>query len=157
MPRLTALLVEGEQAYQFWQAARTHRARQPGQRETEQARQQAVTQFWAEFCTRFPLVCDYLGALKGAEDWNNGLAGQLGMLVDPIRECQWLPSATLVCIGAQLYLQLNGIWHASEMGRLEAFCEGALGASAAASVSEEDFDRDEENGADFDPFELFDV
>jgi hypothetical protein len=153
VPRLTALLAEGERAYDFWQETRSREwvrplpARQPAPAEV---RQQAE-QFWGEFRGRFPLVFDYLGDLAGTEDWVNGLAGHLD-LVDPSRERKHEPSASLAQRGSELHLQLNGIWHFSDLRLLERFCEEELGAVATGNVSEEDFDEAAFGDPHFDPF-----
>src|SRR5262249_11800312 len=122
VPRLVALLAEGERACRFWQDRRCRRFPDPPER-----RPQVAPQFWAEFRSQFPLVCEYLAERNGIEDWSNGLAGQMGVLVDPARERHWLPSAEVVCCGAVLFLQLNSIWHCSDTRPLERFCAG-LGA-----------------------------
>jgi hypothetical protein len=158
-PRLVALLAEGEAAYHFWQGTRMQRGqeRRLGQPEAAQESQQIAEQFWTAFRARFPLVCGYLGELVGAEDWDNGLAGQMGMLVDPTRECTFRPSSSLVCRGPWLFLQLNGIWPFSEMRLLELYCEDELGAVAVGSVSEDNFEIGACDDPNFDPFAFIDV
>jgi len=161
VPRLVALLAEGEQAYDYWQNTRRQQdqARRPSQRQSPQEQQQIAAQFWSVFQARFPLVCDYLGDLVGIEDWSNGLAGQLGSLVDPQHKRRGDPSSSLVCRESLLLLRLNGIWHCSKMRLLEEFCKDELGAVAVGSVSEEEFDEDDSDieEPDFDPFAFIDV
>jgi hypothetical protein len=149
--RLVALLAEGERAYDYWQGART-REDPPRCEELPTAEE-----FWAIFREQFPLVCEYLGPLDGAEDWDDRLVGQLGTLVDPQRDRLGDPSSSLVCRGDALFLRLNGIWHFSEMTLLELFCQHDLGAVAVGSISEEQIEMDDDTGADFDPFRLIDV
>ena len=153
LPRLVALLTEGEQAYGYWQDARTREDRVP------RTSLPTAGEFWAEFRERFPLVRAYLGELDGVTDWDDGLVGQLGSLVAPQPDALGDPSASLVCREAVLYLRLNGIWHFSDLRLLEEFCEADLGAVAVGSVSEEDFDRDEDEpeDPDFDPFDFIDA
>jgi hypothetical protein len=100
------------------------------------------------FRFQFPLVCHYLAERNGIEDWDNGLAGTLGQLVDPQRERRWAPSASLTRRDRLLLLQLNGIWHCSDMLLLERFCILDLDAVAVGSISEEQF----ESGVPDDPF-----
>jgi hypothetical protein len=148
LPRLVALLAEGDRAYQFWQDRRCSRLPDPPERGS-----QAAQQFWAEFRAQFPLVCEYLAELNGIEDWNNGLAGQMGALQDPTPKRHGPPGAELVCRGAVLFLQLNSIWHFSDLRLLERCCTDDLGARAAGSISEEQIDPDRD-GPDVDPFDL---
>lgn len=126
VPRLSALLAEGESAYHYWQSLR-------GPAATSAA--PPADQFWAVFRSRFPHTCEYLGDLNGSADWNNGLAGQLGMLVDPQRPRWGQPSASLSCEDDALYLRLNGIWHMSDLHLLERFCVTVLDAVAVGSAS----------------------
>jgi hypothetical protein len=69
----------------------------------------------------------------------------------------------LVRSGDLLLLQLNMIWHATEMGLLERYCCEDLGAVAVGSLSEEDLDLDEDSDLedahdpDLDPFEAIRV
>ena len=62
VPRLVALLSEGERAHEYWQDARTC--------EDSPRCEPLPTaeEFWEVFRSRFPLVCGYLGALNGAEE-----------------------------------------------------------------------------------------
>lgn len=139
--RLTSLLTEGETAYRYWQDLRSGAA--------AQTRPQAE-QFWADFGTRFPLVCVYLGGLNGIADWANGLAGRLGMLLAP-DERRSLPNASLSCEDDALYLRMNGVWHMSDLRLLERFCTAHLGAVAVGSTSAypDDVESDPEEPFDF--------
>jgi hypothetical protein len=119
----------------------------------EEPTAQSAMQFWAGFRQQFPLVCAYLAELNGIEDWDNGLAGNLGQLVDPQRKRRWAPNSSLVHREKMLLLQLNGIWHCSDMTLLERFCIIELDAVAVGSVSEEQF----ENGVPDDPFAFIHV
>ncbi|MBY0458179.1 MAG: hypothetical protein K2V38_12625 [Gemmataceae bacterium] len=146
LPRLADLLAEGEAAYTHWQAER--RIGFPAdQRPTAEA-------FWAAFREQFPVVCGYLAELNGVEDWDNGLVGQLGLLVDPRRRRRREPNASLQCQRDTLYLRLNGIWHLSEMDLLERYCTGVLGAVTVASTSAY---PDEVEGDPDEPFDFLDV
>jgi hypothetical protein len=138
---LVALLAEGEGAYDYWQGSR--RWDPP---------EVPADEFWAGFRKRFPLTTGYLKELVGIPEWDNGLAGQLGCLVDPRRGSKGHPSALLVRSGDVLQLRLNMIWHATEMGLLERYCRD-LGATAVRSLSEENLDRLADNESDFDPFD----
>jgi hypothetical protein len=150
VPRLSALLAEGERAYQYWQGSR----RFNGPTVPDSA-------FWAGFRERFPLVIGYLRELAGRTDWGNGLSGHLGCLVDPRPKGLLDHRASLVQSGDLLLLQLNLIWHGTDMGLLEHYCWADLGAIAVGSVSEEDLDVDEDSDLDedaprkpgIDPFE----
>jgi hypothetical protein len=151
VPRLVALLAEGDRAYNFWQDTRGRGFPRSGEYGP-----QVAQQFWAEFRAQFPLVCEYLGELNGIEDWNNGLSGQLGVLKDPAPKRHWLPSAELSCRDAVLFLQLNRIWHCSNMRLLERFCVDDLGALAVGSISEEEIEPNRD-GPDVDPFTVIRV
>jgi hypothetical protein len=148
-PRLTALLAEGEGAYDYWQGSR----RWDGP-------DVPAAEFWAGFRQRFPLTVGYLKELAGIPDWDNGLAGHLGCLVDP-RPGRPHPGASLVREGDLLLLRLDMIWHFTDMGLLERYCRDELGAVGVGSASEEDFDMDEDSDLEddtardpnFDPFE----
>ncbi len=129
-PRLVALLAEGEQAYDFWQ----HSRRWDGPK-------LSADEFWAGFRGRFPLVVGYLRALAGTPDWDNGLSGHLGCLVDPGLGRQH-PAATLVRDDGLLLLRLNMIWHFTDMGLLERYCREELGAVAVGSISDEQLESD---------------
>lgn len=149
-PRLVALLAEGERAYDFWQDSR---------RRCWDGSNVSASEFWTEFHERFPLVVVYLRDLIDIPDWDNGLVGHLGNLVDPRPERE-PPHATLIQDGDLLLLQLNMIWHFSDMGLLERYCREELGAMAVGSISDEqletDMDSELEGGADepvSDPFE----
>jgi hypothetical protein len=146
VPRLVALLAEGERAHLYWQDART--CEDPPRCEPLPA----ADEFWSAFRARFPLVCRYLGELNGADEWDDELVGQLGQLVDPRPERLSDPSSSLVCRAGVLYLRLNRIWHFSQMHLLERFCAEELGAIAVGSSSREKLDR-----GDSDPFTLIDV
>ncbi len=146
--RLAALMAEGEQAYGYWQAERTRGM--PRNLPTAKA-------FWAAFRERFPRVREYLAKLDGIKDWNNGLAGQLGMLIAPRRRRRE-PSASLVCEGDLLYLRMNGIWHGSDLRLLERYCKVVLSAVAVGSASAYPDDEDDEVDEDPDePFDFIDV
>src|ERR1041384_3593125 len=119
MHPLTELLAEGDRAYHYWQGSRPLL----GERPTAEA-------FWAGFREQFPRVCRYLGGLVGIADWDNGLAGLLGCLVDSTR-----PGATLTRSGDLLLLTLEDIWHFTQMTLLERYLKDELGAVAADSLS----------------------
>lgn len=145
LPLLAALLAEGERAYAFWQGSRPWSGPGP-----------TAGEFWAGFCSRFPLVRDYLGGLADSEDWNNGLAGHLS-LVDPGAEHG---RATLVRDGDCLKLTLHDIWHFSDLSLLEKYVRERLAAEGVGSISEEDIEMvREEYDPDVgdDPFELIEV
>jgi hypothetical protein len=151
--RLAALLAEGEGAYRHWQDSRQWGVPRP-----------PAADFWAVFRERFPLVVGYLKELAGTRDWFNGLAGHLGCLVDPHRDRKGHRSASLVRSGDLLLLQLNMIWHGTDMGLLERDCREDLGAVGVGSLPEENFDWDEDSDLeeaardpDFDPFEAIRV
>jgi hypothetical protein len=155
VPALAELLGEGEQAYHFWQDKRT--CEDPPRCEPLPI----ADEFWEEFRRRFPIVCRYLCEVDGVEDWDDGLVGILGCLVDPRDERRWFPSASIVCRNAVLFLRLNGIWHFSDLRLLERYCTAELGAQAAGSISEEELELDDEDSEldseDFDPFTAIDV
>jgi hypothetical protein len=139
-PRLAALLAEGERAYRFWQDSR-------------QADEPEVS------VPNFPLTTDYLGELAGVEDWDDGLVGHLGSLVDPVPRPQ-TPSAQLTQEDDVLLLQLNMIWHFSDLGLLERFCFLVLDAVAVGSVSDETVEDlfTEQTGREMEPgFDPFDA
>lgn len=146
-PRLAALLMEGEQAYNYWQAAR--QGDEP---------EMSADDFWAGFREQFPLTTGYLGELAGVEDWDDELVGHLGNLVDPNSTAP-SPPAILTQDGDLLLLQLNMIWHFSDMGLLERYCVVDLGAMAVGSISDETVAEvmSEQTGReiepDFDPFD----
>ena len=146
-PLLAELLAEGEKAYSFWQGSRGFFARSDPNRTP-----MTTETFWRLFRERFPLAVRYLGDLAGIEDWNNGLAGQLS-LVDPLSPRRFRPGAILRRVDNLLLLQLNDIWHFSDLTLLEQYCIGELGAVAAGSVSEERLDAVERER----PFDAVDV
>jgi hypothetical protein len=127
--RLTALLAEGERAYEWWQSQRGGSQPEP-----------SADEFWAYFRAAFPLTTGYLGPLAEIEDWSNGLAGMLGCLVDPSDG----QAARLEREGDLLSLKLRRIWHFTEMHLLEAYLE-ECGAVAVGSVSEEWLEWQEED------------
>ena len=130
-PRLAELLAEGEKAYSYWQGSRSFF----GPIDPNRAPMTADL-FWQLFYERFPLTMRYLGDLAGIDDWNNGLAGYLS-LVDPHLPRRFQPRALLRRQEDLLLLQLNNVWHFSDMTLLERYCLGELGAVAAESISEE--------------------
>jgi hypothetical protein len=147
-PRLAALLAEGEQAYRYWQDAR--QVDDP---------ELSADDFWTEFRERFPLTTGYLGELAGVEDWDDELVGHLGSLVDPVPR-QQTPSAQLTQEDDVLLLQLNMIWHFSDLGLLERFCFLVLDAVAVGSVSDETVEDlfTEQTGREMEPgFDPFDA
>jgi hypothetical protein len=148
-PRLAELLAEGEKAYRYWQDSRSFFSPDP------KWQPPSVEMFWKTFWARYPLVCRYLRRLAGTLDWNNGLAGWLGCLVDPRNERR----VSLFRVADTLFLRLNSIWHGTQMDLLERYCREDLGALGAGSVSDEDFDLEEDEGEDedFDPFLVIDV
>ena len=109
----------------------------------------------------------YLRDLAGIPDWVNGLAGHLGCLVNPRPAEGYTPRASLVRFGNLLLLQLNMIWHGTDMGLLESYCREELGAVGVGSISGEeleelwkegsDLEDDEGHGPDIDPFEIISV
>lgn len=146
-PRLAALLAEGERAYDYWQEAR--RSENP---------EVTADEFWAGFRERFPLTTNYLGELAGVEDWDDELVGHLGSLIDPERTGP-RACATLTQDDDLLLLQLNMIWHFSDIGLLERHCFLELDALAVGSISDETAEKlfAEQTGRDpepgFDPFD----
>lgn len=146
-PRLAELLAEGERAYTYWQA--TRQVDDP---------QMSAVEFWTGFRERFPLTTSYLGELDGVEDWDDELVGHLGSLVDLGRTGP-RASATLTQDGDLLLLQLNMIWHFSDLGLLERYCFLELDALGVGSVSDETVEDlfAEQTGRDpppgFDPFD----
>jgi hypothetical protein len=147
-PRLAALLAEGERAHRYWQDAR--QGDEPAT---------SADDFWVEFRERFPLTTNYLGELAGVEDWDDGLVGHLGSLVDP-EPTRPDPSATLNQDDDLLLLQLNMIWHFSEMELLERYCFLELDALAVGSISDETVAEmfAEQTGRDLEPgFDPFDA
>lgn len=150
--RLAELLAEGEKAYLFWQESRPSFLRNDPNRLP-----QSSDTFWRVFRVRFPLTVRYLGDLADIEDWNNGLAGQLGSLVDPKGDGALEPNASLRRNDVLLLLQLNGIWHCSDMTLLEQYCLEDLGAVRAGSISDEEFDSDEDEIDPSDAFDAIDV
>lgn len=147
-PSLAALLAEGERAYDYWQAAR-------GSDEPLMS----PDDFWSEFRSQVPLTVGYLGELAGVEDWDDGLVGHLGSLVDP-NSTDLNPPAVLTQDGDLLLLQLNMIWHFSDMGFLERFCFLELDALAVGSISDETVEEEfyELTGRETDPaFDPFDA
>jgi hypothetical protein len=151
VPILCELLGQGERARAYWQESRPRIPRTSG---SEPPSPEA---FWAGFRQRFPLVYSYLRELADTPDWNNGLAGQLSCLVDPKIPRHGDPGASLDREDRVLLLKLGGIWHCAELGRLERFFLEDLGAVAVGSVSEEDFDLDEEEGEVMTDGEFFDA
>jgi hypothetical protein len=152
-PRLAALLAEGEGAYHYWQGSRPWNGPSI-----------SADEFWAGFREQFPQVIGYLKDLAGIPDWNNGLAGHLGCLVSPSSYRRLEPRASLVRSGDLMLLQLNSIWHCTDMGLLERYCEEDLGAIGVGSISEEAFDllvgtdlEDVANDPNFDPFKFLEV
>lgn len=148
-PRLAQLLAEGEGAYAYWQDSR-RRNRRVG----------SAAKFWTGFRERFPLTFGYLKELGGISDWDDGLAGHLGNLVDPRPDREPRPRASLIQSDDLLLLQLDQIWHFTDMGLLERYCREDLGAIAVGSISEEELYLDEDSdleewsrGTDSDPFE----
>ncbi len=146
-PRLAALLAEGERAYDFWQAARM--SDEPVM---------SADDFWSQFRQQFPLTTGYLGELAGVEDWDDELVGHLGSLVDP-DSTEPAPPAILTQDGETLLLQLNMIWHFSDMGFLERYCFLELDALDVGSISDETVEEQfteltgREIDPDFDPFD----
>jgi hypothetical protein len=134
--QLTALLTEGEKAYEYWQSCRAFRP-------TGAPPMPSADEFWAHFRATFPLTTAYLGDVAGVDDYNNGLAGLLGCLVDPAGG-----QASLECYDGMLEIVLRNIWHFSKMHLLERYLRQTCGAVAAGSVSEEDFDLPEDSSAD---------
>lgn len=122
---MAALLAEGERAYDYWQAAREN--------DTHEV---SADEFWTGFRDRFPLTTCYLGDLAGVSEWDDELVGHLGSLVDP-GVTKPDPSATLTRDDDLLLLQLNMIWHFTDMGLLERYCFLELDALAVGSVSDE--------------------
>jgi hypothetical protein len=141
---LAVLMAEGEKAYMYWQGARCLG------RPTD--KQPSAEQFWAGFRQQFPLTCIYLGLFVGIKDWSDGLAGTLGCLVDPLDDRKEQPRASVVRQGDELHVSLEGIWHFTNLGFLETYIEEVLGAVAVGSLSDEDWDEDERETEDFDPF-----
>src|SRR5262245_58180922 len=90
LPRLAELLVQGERAYDFWQGSRggLHFG-------DVNWKKPSVDGFWKAMREHFPLVYQYLRELADIADWNNGLAGHLGCLVDPSEDRKPYPRAAL--------------------------------------------------------------
>ncbi len=136
IPRLSELLGQGEAASEYWQNSR-------GRIETSYTRPSADV-FWTGFRDHFPLVTKYLGKLAGKEDWSNGLAGQLSALIDPRIKRHGDPAAFLQQDGDLLLLKLSGIWHCADFRRLHRFILKVLGALDVGTVSEEEFECDDD-------------
>ena len=149
-PRLAELLAEGEKASNYWQGSRGIL----GQIDPNWALPTSKT-FWRTFRERFPLTVRYLGGLAGIDDWNDGLAGHLE-LVDPQNPGRSWQGAMLRREGKLLLLQLNNIWHYSELTLLDQYCLDELGAIGVCHISEQDLDWEErESGKN--PFDGIDV
>ena len=103
------------------------------------------------------MVIRYLHGLAGTADWDNGLSGKLGCLIDPLQERTGQPNAVLWQFKDTLFLELNGIWHGTTMNWLERYCREELGAVAVGSASEEDFELPEDYGGRLDPHDAFDA
>lgn len=146
MPRLEALLIEGEAAYEFWQSARPHQAL--GNPNFKAFTAEA---FWERFREAFPLVWTYLGRLGGRKDWDNGLAGHLS-LRDPRPTGRHQAGASLFRVEDLLFLTLIDVWHCSSTSLLERYVRDQLGAVAVGSVSEEQFSDVDREDEDFDAF-----
>ncbi len=137
-PRLVKLMTQGEKAYDYWQSSR------PGVLGETNDPLPTTEQFWTAFHERFPLVIQYLGDLADSPEWSNGLAGQVGCLVDPTKTRTGDPYSVLTPEGDTLLLKLSGIWHFTEMTRLEQYCRDELGAVVVGSTSDEKMERTEE-------------
>jgi hypothetical protein len=151
LPKLVSLLGQGQEAYDYRQGSRDI-IKPAGKRPTPK-------EFWTHFQEAFPLVTRYLGKLVGIENWNIGLAGQLGCLVRSDAQ-----RAHLQRQGDVLRLTLRDIWHCTEMDRLERFFTAELGALVVNWASEErleeevDFDSEEGRFDEFfDPFSFIPV
>ena len=147
--RLAELLAEGEKAYNFWQDSRGRF----GPSDPNQGKMTGEI-FWEMFRDRYPLTIRYLHDLAGIDDWNNGLAGHLS-LVDPKSPRRSRPGAILRQQDHHLLLQLNDIWHFSDLTLLEDYCRAELGAINVDSVSEEGLVREQFLGND--PFDALRV
>jgi hypothetical protein len=151
-PLLAALLGEGARAYQYWQDSRPHPLRHK-----RGWHPPSNSEFWDGFREKFPLVMRYLRELAGTADWDNGLSGILGCLIDPLQERTGQPNAVLWQYQDTLFLELNGIWHGTTLNWLERYCREELGAVAVGSISEEDFELPEDSDWELDPHDAFDA
>ncbi len=153
LPRLALLMMQGEKAYDYWQGSRRtfhiERGTQPPTTE----------EFWAGFRKRFPMVYHYLRNLAGCDDWSFYLAGNLGCLVNPLEERWREPNASLSWFDDLIMLEINGIWHHTDMRLLKRFIRDDLGAIDVAYVSGKmlSFYENKARAGDYDPFELISV
>jgi hypothetical protein len=140
--RLVELLAEGEKAYRYWRSVLAPYGEDPKWRPISAER------FWNTFRANYPLACRYLRHLAGRPDWQSELEYWMDCLHDP----RTGRIASLSRVADTLFLRLNDIWHCTQLDLLERYCREDLGAIGVGWRSDGDFDPDEREDGNFDPF-----